>query len=174
VGGFGEAGLSLDDESPMSVFNEDVRRFRFDLEGALVTAETAHAFMQLYKGHDYPEIIGAYPDAETNSLVVVGPPDAEYSIRLTLANWMVEQGGASPQPLSMQRRVLTHRRRDLLCEMADLEVQMVFAANEKADDIQARLEMLEDEVGRVERQIEVVDRYSQRIDELDGDFGSFR
>jgi hypothetical protein len=172
-GGSAQPGFAFDDESPMSVFNEDVRRFRFDLEGTLVTAETAEAFMQMYKGHDYPEIIGAYADGATDSLVVVGPPEAEHAIRVTLATWIVEQGGASPQPLSIQRRVLTHRRMDLLFEMADLEVRLVGSPSEKADEIRVRLQLLEDELSGVETQIEVIDRYIERLGDNYSDEGSF-
>lgn len=116
---------NTDSEQPMSVFNDEVRRFRFELEEMLITAETAEQFMLLHQARNEPSIIGAYADSETNSLVVVGPPDAEQPIRETLAKWIVDRQGVSPPPLNVQKRRLEFRRRKLLREMADLEIHLL-------------------------------------------------
>ncbi len=149
-------------EQPMSVFNDKVRRFRFCLENTPVTAETAEEFMVKYQGREQTEIIGAYADTETNSLVVVGPPEAEHAIRVTLARWIVDRQGLSPAPLEARRRELDFRRQELLGEMADLEIQLVAAEESKAEQLKSRLQFFEDELRVVERQMEVVNRYIER------------
>lgn len=148
-------------QQPMSVFNDKVRRFRFCLEDTPVTAETAQEFMVKYQGRDQTEIIGAYADPVTNSLVVVGPPEAEQAIRTTLAKWIVDRQGLSPAPLEARRRGLEFRRQELLGEMADLEIQLV-PAEGKAEQLKSRLQAFEDELRVVERQMEVVSRYIER------------
>lgn len=156
-------------EGPMSIFNDQVRRFRFVLEEMLITTETAEAFMIKHQLHNEPPIIGAYADSETNSLVVVGPPEAEQPIRETLAQWMVERQQVSPPPLNVQKRTLEFRRKELLCTMAGLEVQLVGeegdkAEGDKAEQIRQRLSAFERELAIVEKQLEVVDRYVQRLE----------
>lgn len=149
-------------QQPMSVFNDKVRRFRFCLENTPVTAETAQEFMVKYQGRNQTEIIGAYADTVTNSLVVVGPPEAEHAIRVTLAKWIVDRQGLSPAPLQARRRGLEFRRQELLGEMADLEIQLVAADGSKAEQLQVLLQTFEDELRVVERQMEVVSRYVER------------
>jgi hypothetical protein len=154
-------------ERPMSIFNDRVRRFRFELEETLVTAETVEGFMRHHQARNQPEIIGAYADSATNSLVVVGPPEAEEAIRITLAKWIVDRQGVSPPPLTVQQRTLQFRRKELLREMAQLEVQMVGQEGQKAEQLQARLQSMEAELSVVEEQIQVVGRYLRRLDETD-------
>jgi len=163
------AGQIADAERPMSIFNEQVRRFRFELEDTLVTSETAEGFMINHKARNQPEIIGAYPDSETNSLVVIGPPEAEHAIRVTLATWIVERQGLSPPPLKVQKRALEFRRKEVLQEMAALDIQSVGAESNKAAQLQARLQTFKDELNVVERKIEVVNRYIERLRETPGD-----
>lgn len=150
------------EERPMSVFNDKVRGFRFCLEGSPVTGETAEEFMVRYQGRDQTEIIGAYADTVTNSLVVVGPPEAEHAIRLTLARWIVDRQGLSPAPLESRRRELEFRRQEMLFAMADVEIELVAAEESKAEQLKVRLQACEDELRVVERQMEVVNRYIER------------
>lgn len=69
-----ERDASADAEPPMSIFNDQLRQFKFRLDHTVVTPEVAHAFMQHYSHARNPEIIGAYADRESDSLVVIGPP----------------------------------------------------------------------------------------------------
>ena len=156
------AGEQDAEERPMSVFNDKVRRFRFCLENTPVTAETAEEFMVKYEGRDQTEIIGAYADTVTNSLVVVGPPEAEHAIRVTLAKWIVDRQGLRPAPIESRGRGLQSRRQELLGLMADLEIQLVAAEMSKAEQLKVRLQMFEEELRVVERQMEVVTRYIER------------
>ena len=156
-------------QQPMSVFNDKVRRFRFCLENTPVTAEMAQEFMVKYQAREQTEIIGAYADPVTNSLVVVGPPEAEHAIRITLAKWIVDRQGLSPAPLESRRRGLESRRQELLGEMADLEIQKIATDGGKAEQLQLRLQVFEDKLRVIERQMEVVNRYIDRSRQTSSD-----
>jgi hypothetical protein len=164
---------AADGEPPMSIFNSQLRRFKFLLEHDVATMETAEVFMLRYKRPNNPRIVGAYPDARTNSLVVAGPPESEQAIRETLAEWIIESGGLGQSPpLAMQLRVLHHERTQCLVQMAEIEVLKVKAERSaedksKAPQLAARLQSFADELETVERQIRVVRKY---IDRLDQDF----
>lgn len=162
------AAQLADAERPMSIFNDKVRRFKFELEETLVTAELAEDFMISYQGRKQPAIIGAYADAETNSLVVISSPEAEEAVRVHLAGWMVSRQGLSTPPLKVQKRALEFRRRVLLEGMADLEVALVAVDNAKAEQLQVRLATFKAELSVVERQIDVVNRYIERQHETPG------
>jgi hypothetical protein len=166
-------GPAVDDEPPMSIFNDQVRRFKFRLEHDVASWETAEAFMQRYRKPNSPRIIGAYPDSETNSLIVIGPPEAEQAIRESLAEWLVESGGLGLSPsLAMQLRLLQQERTKLLAYMAEIEVQQVRAAatpaeSAKVPQLEARLAALAADLEIVEQQIRVVRKYIQRIEQDD-------
>src|SRR5688500_9379991 len=113
----------LQTEAPMSIFNDKVRRFRFELDAILITAETAEEFVVRHQARNKPPIIGAYADSETNSLVVIGPPEAEQPVRETLASWLVDHQAGGRSTLAVQKRTLEFRRTELLCIMAGLEVE---------------------------------------------------
>jgi hypothetical protein len=154
----------------MSIFNDELRRFQFQIEHTFVTNGFALAFMQRYSGSGNPAIIGAYADAKTNSLVVIGPPEAESAIRKSLAIWMVETLDVINQSLEVQKRELLDERKTWLAEMANIEVGLVDAAERKgeqaANELQARLESFEKELQITERKIEIVNKYIQRQNEV--------
>lgn len=153
-------------EPAQSIFNEKLRRFKFQLEHEVATPETAETFMLRYNRPDNPRILGAYADAETNSLLVIGPPEAEQAIRENLASWIVEsQIPAAARPLPMQLRQLQQEYTDLLRQLAETEVEQVEAAAHDSgslDQLRARLQALEKEVRIVEQQIRVVRKYLDR------------
>jgi len=149
-------------ERPMSIFNDKVRRFKFELEDTVVTAETAEDFMISYQGRNRPAIIGAYADGETNSLVVLCAPEAEEAVRLHLASRIIDQVGLGLSSLKVKKRGLESRRRTLLAEMAELEVALVEADAAKAEQLKVRLEAFTDQLSIVERQIAIVNRYIER------------
>jgi hypothetical protein len=154
-------------EAPMRVFSDKIRRFRFELDETLVTAETAEQFRLLHQSRNEPPIFGAYADCETNSLVVVAPPEAEHPVRETLARWMVERQPISPPSLDLQKRTLEFRRDELLREMAALEIQALEASVEKAEQLRDRVKSFETTLDIVEKQMDVVDRYIQRLHDRD-------
>jgi hypothetical protein len=157
-------------EGPMSIFNDEIRRFRFEIEDMLITNEVAQAFMVRYSDSTNPDIIGAYADTKTNTLVVVGPPEAEPAIRKSLAVWMVATTDLVNPSLEVQKRQLLDERKTLLEEMANVEIGLVDAAERKgeqaAKELQARLESFEKELQITERKIEVVNKYLKRLDEV--------
>ncbi len=78
---------------PMSIYNDQLRCFKFKIDYAVASVEEAKGFMLYYQQKGNPEILGAFPDEETNSLCVVGPPEAEQAIRKSLAIWRTELMG---------------------------------------------------------------------------------
>jgi hypothetical protein len=162
--------LAADAEPGVSIFNDQLRRFKFLLEHEVATLETVEGFLVNYRRPENPPILGAYPDAHTNSLIVIGPPEAEQAIRECLAQRMVEGHGIEgAPPLPMQLRVLQHERTELLEVMADLEVQDIAAAAEengpsKAKQLANRRNLFEAELSTVEQQIRVVRKYMSRLD----------
>jgi hypothetical protein len=166
----GVGGESKPSESPMSIFNEEIRRFKFQIEHTLVTNEVAQAFMVRYSNPENPDIIGAYADTNTNSLVVIGPPESEPAIRKSLATWMVETLEFVNPSLEVQKRQLQEERKTLLSEMAQIEVGMVDVAERKgeqaAKELQDRLDAFEKELLITERKIEIVNKYMKRLSEV--------
>ena len=167
-----EQARPAQDQPPESVFNDRLRKFKFDLEDMVVTAGTAEGFLLRYNRPDNPRIIGAYPDAQTNALVVIGPPEAEQAIRENLAESLVEAQGTGATSLPLQLRLLQHQRKGLLEEMAALEIQKIeVGASDQASADQAaraqqladRLQMFEGKLQLVERQIETVGKYIDRL-----------
>jgi hypothetical protein len=157
-------------EPGVSIFNDQLRRFKFLLERDVATLETAEEFLIRYRRPENPPIIGAYPDAHANALVVIGPPEAEQAIRKCLAERIVEGLGIDgAMPLAMQLRLLRHERTEQLEILADLEVEEIAAAAEesgpsKAKQIADRRELLEAELSIVEQQIRVVRKYMARLE----------
>jgi hypothetical protein len=160
-------------ERPMSIFNDKVRRFKFDLEETCVTAETVEDFLISYRASKQPAIIGAYADAETNSLVVISAPEAEEAVRVHLATWIVDRQGLASSSLKVKKRELEFRRRALLGEMAELDVLLVEADAAKAEQLQARLAIFKTQLSVVEQQIGIVNRYIERQGEATIDTTKF-
>ena len=159
---------SANSEPPMSIFNDKLRRFKFRIERSdVVTVQGATAFMERYAARGNPEIIGAYPDADANLLVVIGPPEAEQAIRRSLATDIIEMQGIDPYPsLKIQKRILQSQGRELIRDMAQIEVVKVkiAATNDENRDknvkrLDLQLQSLGAELDFVERQIQVVDKY---------------
>jgi hypothetical protein len=159
-----------DSELGESIFNDQLRRFKFLLEREVASLETAEEFLIRYRRPDNPPIVGAYPDADTNALVVIGPPEAEQAIRQCLAERLADGLGVDgAMPLAMQLRLLRHERTRLLELMADLEVEEIAAAAEengpsKAKQLADRRKTFEAELNVVEQQIRVVRKYMARLE----------
>jgi hypothetical protein len=164
---------AADVEPGASIFNGELKRFKFALEDLAVTSETAEEFMVRYQGSENPRILGAFPDTKTNSLFVIGPPEAEPAIRLTLAESIINAQGLVGAPsLDLQLRVLQQERKKLLFVMADLEIQEVAAAAgengpQKAKQLADRRKLIEDELKIAEQQIRIVRKYMARLAEDD-------
>lgn len=159
-----------DTEPGISIFNDQLRRFKFLLEREVVTLETVEEFLVHYRRPENPPILGAYPDADTNSLVVIGPPEAEQAIRECLAQRIVDVNGMKgAPPLAMQLRGLQHERTERLELLADMEVQELAAAAAengpaKVKQLADRRKLFEAELNVVEQQIRVVRKYMSRVE----------
>ena len=168
-GAAGRQAATSEAEPATSIFNGELKRFKFEFQDEVVTVETAEEFMVRYQRPNSPPIIGAYPDTRSNALFVVGPPEAEQAIRESLAQWIVDsQGLSGAMPLEMQLRILQNERKNLLLTMADLEIQEVAAAAQengpqKAKQLADRRQMFEDQLKIAEQQIRVVRKYMARL-----------
>lgn len=146
-----------------SIFSEQLKRFKFEFEDQLVSVEVVEEFLRRHEEHDEPKILGAYASAKSNALIVVGPPEAEAAIRMTLAKMFVLRQGASPAPLPMQQRTLEFRKRELLREMAELEVAMVAEPEARHAQFADRLKEYEADLEVVEKQLQIVAKYLARL-----------
>jgi hypothetical protein len=170
----GQIGNPAADAEPgASIFNGELKRFKFALEDLAVTAETAEEFMVRYQGSENPRILGAFPDTKTNSLFVIGPPEAEQAIRVTLAESIViAQGYVGAPSLDVELRRLQQERKRKLLDMAFLEIEEVAAAAgengpQKAKQLADRRQLIEDELKITEQQIRIVRKYMARLAEDD-------
>lgn len=156
-------------EEPMSIFNDEVRLFKFRIDHAIVDEETAAAFTVRYDVKENPPIIGAFPDAKTNALCVVGPPEAENAILRSLAKWIIEIQGIPGPPLWLTLRKLRGRRAEILADLANLEMALAEGVEklekQQKDQVQDRLKAFQAELIRIEKQIEIGEKYLKRIQE---------
>lgn len=155
-------------EPPYSIFNDKICRFRFDFEHGAVSHEAVAAFLVRYDNGERPPIVGAYSDARTNSLIVVAKPEAEQSIREALVEGMI-QSYYGETSLLMTRRQLASRHEELITEMAQLEIASIDAEDKASASaqLQDRLKVCDAELLVIEKKIAVVDKYMQRLSEVD-------
>jgi hypothetical protein len=152
-------------DTPESIFNGQVRRYSFALEGMFVTADTAEEFVVQYQGRnkERPPIVGAYADGERDALVVVAKPEAEQAIRESLAEWIVARRGFGAPSLKAQRREIEARWRVLVIGMAECEVKLVELTGDRGQKMRDRLRLIEEELTTLERQLQVMDQYIARL-----------
>ncbi|MDP6446526.1 MAG: sigma-70 family RNA polymerase sigma factor [Pirellulaceae bacterium] len=172
---FAAGAVASDDVDPTApgkpIYNEQLRRFKFHLEVMDVTAEMGEHFALVYKRPDNPEIVGAFPDPRTNSIVVIGPPEAEDAIRSTLARWQMESLGLmAPNSLESSYEFLAQDRRRKIVTIAELEMEIAELDESPEEQAKAKLEVarqrlaiFETELRVVERQMGVVVRNIKRL-----------
>ena len=142
-----------------SIYNDKLRRFKFRLENmGIITEETAKTFAAIYRddrsGRKNPEIIGVLPDPLTDSLIVIGPPEAEQAIRTCLARWQAEVHGLFPEhSLDVQKKGLEYKRKSLIEEITSLELAAVEAANDYE-----KLRAIKDYIAGIQMELDVVER----------------
>lgn len=180
-----------------SIYNDELKRFKFRLEKINVrTAETAQEFWNLYKAANgdadgsssRPKLIGVWGDPPTNSIVIIGPPEAEQAIRESLARWESAQAGVagSDDTLEIRKVYLERERRGLLRDLALLEVEIVATEGmpdtpelrkrrpdlleefevrkQKLELFRGRAQEFEHELLVIERQLEVLEKHIRRRD----------
>lgn len=72
------------------IYNDQLKRFKFRLEKAQVSnsVEAGAEFLVRYRDQkNAPVLYAAWGDPDTNSIVVIGPAEADQAIRNTLARW---------------------------------------------------------------------------------------
>ncbi len=146
------------------------KRFKFRLEKIDVTDqyEIAERFWLLYRGQGNPRISGVWGDPRTNSLIIIGPPEADQGIRDTLADWEGATSGIEfgvDESLESQQKLFQHHRRSMLEQVASDKLKIIEAeaAGEKADG--EKLKQLNRDLKRDTAELEVVESKLQVITE---------
>lgn len=157
------------------IYNDRLKRFKFRLEKIDVTDQygIAEQFWLIYQGRGKPPITGVWGDPRTNSLVIVGPPEADQAIRDTLAEWEGATTGLEvrgDESLEAQHESVKQRHRNALEQVTKrkLEIINVEAAGEKADPerlkkLQLDLEQDMAELELLERMLKVIAESMQRL-----------
>lgn len=163
-----------------SIYNEQLKRFKFRLERIQVTsaAEVAQEFVQLYRQRGNPPLKGVWGDPQTNSLVVVGPPEADQAIRDTIALWegLLLGVDLDDESLESQQEKLRLRHRRALSQVAScrLEIIEATAAGEEPDgkqlgELNERLETETEELELIEHKLRIIDESLQRLHRNDAE-----
>jgi uncharacterized protein (TIGR03067 family) len=87
--------LQVEQDPGEWIYNDQLKRFKFRLEKVVVSRETAEQFWVRYTNRENPPIIGVWDESSTNSLIIIGPPEAEQAIRNELAQWEADWVGLS-------------------------------------------------------------------------------
>ncbi len=145
-----------------SVYNERLKRFKFKLENIDVTeVETAQEFLVRIRRDESVNIIGAWGDPLTNSLVVIASPDAEQAIREELARWEAIYLGNRDRSLAVRREYLLREREEYLEMIAEIKLAIVDeeAAKEqrKVNELNKKLKYFSDNLQTVDRKLEIID-----------------
>ncbi|MEX0727539.1 MAG: hypothetical protein WD065_14780, partial [Planctomycetaceae bacterium] len=163
-----------------SIYNDKLRRFKFRLDEKyiIVDSEFVRGFAVRYRKKKNPEILGTLPDPVTNSIVIVGSPEAEQPTRNLLAMMHVEREGipgisGGYADLVLKKRQLERYRSNLIQDITSLELAIIGRElrspdAEKGDqqlrDLRNRSERLENELDVTEQQLAVVVQSLRRIE----------
>jgi hypothetical protein len=152
------------------IYNDRLKRFKFQLERIDVANEyeIAEQFWLIYRGRGNPQITGVWGDPRTNSLVIVGPPDADQAIRETIAKWEGETLGievSEHETLEDQQKRFERFRRRVLEQIASRKLEIIDAeaGGEKPDG--ERLKKLNLDLQKDMAELEIVDRKLKVITE---------
>lgn len=157
------------------IYNDRLKRFKFRLEKIAVTepVQIAADFWLRYRGRGNPQLTGVLGDPRTNSLVVVGPPEADQAIRDTIAEWEGFHSTGIPihedESLEGQHRELQNRRRNALELVVQRELEIIEAQARKEPDeeelarLNRSLEREKAEVEIIERKLEVISASIERL-----------
>lgn len=157
------------------IYNDRLKRFKFRLEKIKVVsaAETAEMFWAYYRDRGNPWIKGVWGDPQTNSIVVVGPPEADQPIRETIAEWEGAQLGidlTEDDSLESQHRQLRRRHRYILARVTRLRLEMIDVAASSDNRGGDRLQELErqhlvetTELETTEQKIDIINNGLKRL-----------
>lgn len=159
------------------IYNDRLKRFKFQLEKIDVTNEyeVAEMFWRCYQGQGKPKITAVWGDPRTNSLVIVGPPEADQAIRDTLAVWQGMQIGIEVDEdvtLEDQLKRFERYRRSALAQVARRKLEIIDAESavepdeERIQTLNLDLEGDMAELEKVERKLKVI---TESMERLNGD-----
>lgn len=157
------------------IYNDRLKRFKFRLEKIAVTepVQLAADFWLKYRGRGNPQLTSVLGDPRTNSLVIVGPPEADQAIRDTIAEWEGYHSTGIPiredPSLEGQHRELQNKRRNALEQVVQRELEIIEAQARKEPDadeieeLQRKLETEKAELEIIERKLEVISASIKRL-----------
>jgi len=157
------------------IYNEHLKRFKFRLEKIAVTnpVQLAADFWLQYRGRGNPQLTSVLGDPRTNSLVIVGPPEADQAIRDTIAEWEgFHSTGIDMREdasVEVQNRELQNKRRNALELVVQRELEIIEAqARKEPDDdelkeLNRKLETEKAELEIIERKLDVISANIERL-----------
>ena len=135
--------------------------------------QDAADFWLRYRGRGNPQLTSVLGDPRTNSLVIVGPPEADQAIRDTIAEWEGYHATGIPiredPSLEGQHRELQSKRRSALEQVVRCELEIIEAQSRKEPDgdklkeLNRELETEKAELEIIERKLEVVSANIERL-----------
>lgn len=145
------------------IYNDKLKRFKFRLEKIKIqsAAEAAQEFWNVYKDRGNPEITGVWADPRTNSLVIVGSPEADQAIRDSIARWEGAQGGIdfrADGSLDAQLRELEQHRRGLITQATEIQLAILDEESQAGPNAKKRVEERKQRLTEVERELRLVEK----------------
>jgi serine/threonine protein kinase len=134
-----------------SIYNDRLKRFKFRMDRFAVTDEVqmAQTFLGEYRHRrGNPPLTGVWGDPRTNSLIVVGPPEADQPIRQTIARMegLILGIDLEDDSLEAQYRQFQNERTRALEQIVHRRIEIIEAeAREKPD---------RDQIKKLNRQLE--------------------
>lgn len=165
------------------IYNDRLKRFKFRLEKMVVSnsVEIAEEFSVFYMNRGNPSITGVWGDPRSNSLVIIGPPEADQAIRETLAQWEalnttgIDLRAMENDSLEAQQKRLQILHRSALQQLTarKLEIIDAEAVGEKPDGerlvkLNRDLENDTDALEAVERKLKVISESLERLQSSEG------
>ena len=146
-----------------SIYNDLLKRFKFRLEKIDVTNEyeVAEVFWVYYRRHGNPQITAVWGDPRTNSIVVVGPPEADQAIRDTIAEWEGAQIGIDlreDETLEAQQKRFERQRLSALEQVARRKLEIVDAESADHEPDAERLKQLNLDLEKDLTELETAER----------------
>lgn len=166
---FDEMDMATSDHSGHydSIFNENLKRFQFQLERVNVHAvDTPEEFRARLRDDGGLEPIGVWGDPVSDTLTIIAEADAEDTIRRVLAK--MEAMAAMTPTLEADREHLLDKRRRLVRDITEMELMLVelngiknsdqAKASKQARSIQERLIPMREELETIEQKLETLER----------------
>lgn len=151
-------------EKPFSAAN--LVKMTFPFGNAAVDQDEAVAFAARYRAEkSAPKIFGAYVDQESQSLVVVGPAEAERYIHGLMAMWDCETaGGSGSESLRVQKLRLVSEYRRLIRDLTEMEILQV---DRESRELADRIKHFSAKLENVKLKLEIVNKRQLQLNKFE-------